>query len=123
MEDIKDIITPLVLKVSNGEREALPLYEEIVAAMKYLDTQKKFLFSQAYEEARYFPDEWALSERKTFSYKGIEEWVEKKKELKAVEDKYKAIFAIADKEMFVSDSEGEVQQLPEVSYSKILKKK
>ena len=122
MEDVRNIFTPLLDKVANGEREALPVYEQVVEAIKYLTSQKAFLMEQAYEEAGYFPEEWRTSERKSFSFVEIPEWLEKKIELKGIEKKYKAFYEVAGKDMYTIDQDGEVQLLPTVKFSKVITK-
>jgi len=60
-----------------------------------------------------------MNGRRTFNFKNLQEWSDKKAELKLIEDKYKTAWQQKESRGILSVSEdGEVLELPEVTYSK-----
>lgn len=59
-----------------------------------------------------------MNGRRTYNFKGIKEWADKKAELKLIEDKYKQAWMQKENGLMSVNTDGEVLELPEVTYSK-----
>lgn len=114
-------------EVENGDRDALTAYANIKKLESEIIAVKKQIEPLALDEAVAFGEKsfethgikFEVRNGATrYSYKGIPEWVEKQKELKAIEDKSKHAFISVQKGLLTVTDDIKEIPMPEVSYSK-----
>ena len=113
-------------KVIDGEVDPIVTYAEMKQYKKDLDESLKIIEDVAREEALKFGEKnfvhkgWKIEVRNgatRYSFKNIQEWNDKQKELKDLEAKYKHAYQSAQKGL-TTLSEDEILQLPETTTSK-----
>ena len=118
-------IKQLTKEVINGDESALKVYATLKNYSKELEVCIESIKSQALEEAETYEknftkDGFAFEKRngsKRWDFKALPEWAEKKAELKAIEDKAKIAYSAYENNLHTADEDGEVSELPKVSYN------
>ena len=123
---IETIATGVVMSVEEGEADSLEAYAKLKGLSDILAACTKQVYVVAVSDA----EDW---EEKSFEHKGIKftkvaggkrytydkipAWKEKKQELKDIEADLKIAYAAYEKGRSLVDSNGEVSELPGVTYS------
>lgn len=111
----------------DGKINPLDAYAELKLYAKELADQIKEVEPLALDEAQKQPEKkfqykgFLFEYRQgtpRYSYKNIDDWVQKQAELKAIEDRAKSAFKNANKGLTTVDGDGVVPDMPEVSYAK-----
>jgi hypothetical protein len=118
-------ISELVLAVKKGESSAIDAYTTLTEIKKEIEAHIAAIKEYAIKEAEKYPKkfningyEYQLSEgRAIYDYKHIEEWVEKNKEIKEIEEKAKAAAIQHAKGLNLIDVNGEIIQPCIIKYS------
>lgn len=122
------LIKELYLKMQEGEINPLEAYAN---AKKIADEEQQYIeemHAQAIEEAKKYQEkqfvfkDFQFEKRqgsKRFDFKNISEWKIAKENIASIEEKYKIAWEASTKAKMHSVSEdGEVMELPQVTYSK-----
>lgn len=114
-------------EAEEGNIRALKVYAEVKKLEQLYTSAVKQIEAQALEEATEYPDktfseDGFIFERRNgaqrYSYKNIQEWVNKTAEVKRIEERAKQAFIAKQKNILVATDDGEEAELPEVFYSK-----
>ena len=100
----------LAAEVVSGEADALKAYG-----------MAKQYFKKANYEKNFVKDGFKFEKRngaKRFDFKHLAEWSDKKAELTEIESKYKGAFQSFERGLKQVTDDGEIIELPKVSYSK-----
>jgi len=120
-------IHELVQNVIDGQESPLLALAILREEKKQVDKCIKEIEEQAMTEAENFQEKsfthkgFSFEKRvggRTFIFKGIPDWQMKKSELDAIEDRAKQAFISKEKGLMTASQDGEVIDLPEVSYKK-----
>lgn len=126
INNIKQTISQMVVDTENGNESPF----ESLANLKDLDNLLKdaikYIMEIAISDASKYEKTFNLGDhqfsyingRKTFNFKNIKEWSEKKSELKKLEDKYKANWSSYQNGITGISNDGEVLEIPEVTFGK-----
>lgn len=119
-------ISGLVNSVKNGEKRALIAYATLKRYNDLINNGLNQIKDLALDEAKLygtnnfnengFNFEYRNGSTR-YSYKNIAIWNEKNKELKEIEQKAKHAFLSKQKNMIISDENGEVIELPDITYT------
>ena len=126
---INTMIDQLSKLVTNVEEEiespfeALTYFKTLESFIK--DAQKQVM-EVALHESRYEDKTFSkgdhqftkMNGRTIWNFKKLKDWTETKSHLKVIEDKYKTAFRNSQNGLTLVTSDGEVLELPEVSYTK-----
>lgn len=113
--------------VINGEKPALEAYVELTEIGKLLDSVKKGVQDEAITEIEkhgkgvhelYGAKIQHKNGAAMYDFKHIPEWAEKKADLAKLEDSYKALYRAKYLGDFAKVEDGEVMELPKVTYRK-----
>jgi len=121
-----DSIKQLVQDVIDGNESALKAFAIIKKQSKQIDVCLKAVEKVALEEAQTYEKNFELhgfefeqrNGSRRFDFKGIAEWTAKKAELSAIEDRARAAYSAYEQKLNTADQDGEVVELPVVTYSK-----
>jgi hypothetical protein len=126
---IKSMIDQLCKLVDNVEEgiespfEALSHLKEIDVFIK--DAQKQVmevaLHESQYEDKTFIKGDHQftkMSGRTIWNFKKLKDWKQSKDNLKSIEDKYKTAFKNSQNGLTMVTNDGEVLELPEVSFTK-----
>lgn len=95
------------------------LHDELGKALDYV---KQIAIAESqYEESTFEKDGIKFEKRagaKRYSFKGIDEWEAAKSTLQDIESKYKGAWSATQKGIQAVSADGELMQLPTVTYSK-----
>lgn len=129
MKDFKEAVQQVI----DGNADPLEVYAAINLELKELENCKKQIEDYAKEEAEKHGNKFEHKGYKfelrqggrSYSFKNIKAWSDKQKEIKEIEERYKAAFSSYEKGLMTADENGEEMELPEVTYrsnSLIIKK-
>lgn len=129
MKDFKEAVQQVI----DGNADPLEVYAAINLELKELENCKKQIEDYAKEEAEKHGNKFEYKGYKfelrqggrSYSFKNIKAWSDKQKEIKEIEERYKAAFSSYEKGLMTADENGEEMELPEVTYrsnSLIIKK-
>lgn len=112
--------------VIDGELNALEIYAQLKLAEKAVKTALDAVYAFAAEEAdpyeKTFEKHGYTFEKRvggaSYNYKGIPAWCDKQVELKAIEERAKLAYSAYAKGQNLVSDDGEVSELPEVTYRK-----
>lgn len=117
----------LVWQVENGDANAIEVFAVVKKIEKLFADAKTKIDEYALEEARKYGstsfDAHGIkcelrSGGKRFDYKNIQEWNVASENLKSIEEKYKLAYTNHSKGLMAVSNDGEVLELPKVSFSK-----
>lgn len=123
----QDELAHIISEVENGNTDALTTYAEIKQLKDMYDMAQKQIEpivmqeAELYSEKEFSKGQYKFTKRNgatRYSYKNITEWSDKNKELKKIEEKYKAAFIAQNKGILTASSQGEELELPIVTHSK-----
>lgn len=101
-----------------GQKKECEAYIEAVKAFEQ-EHEEQILTQIEYNAGSYKGAKFEVrSGGRTFNFKGIKEWQIASENLKEIEDKYKQAFISKEKGLLPVDDNGELLELPEVSYRK-----
>lgn len=101
-----------------GQKKECEAYIEAVKAFEQ-EHEEQILTQIEYNAGSYKGAKFEVrSGGRTFNFKGIREWQIAADNLKEIEDKYKSAFLNREKGLLPIDENGELLDLPEVSYRK-----
>jgi len=122
LESIKQLVEDVI----NGEESGLKAFALIKEQLKEVTDCLKAVEGYAMEEAEKYEKTFSLEgfqfEKRAggrqFNFKTSESWTKKKAELSAVEERLKAAFNAYQNKLNTADENGELIELPEVTFRK-----
>lgn len=118
--------TEAVQQVLDGLADPIEVFANIKQDLDLLNKCKEQIEEYAMKEAEKFGKNFEYKGFKielrdggrNYSFKNIKEWVDKTKEVKEIEEKAKAAYSSYEKGLQTANADGEIMELPEVTFRK-----